>query len=410
MTCSGPPVIRAVRLETGTFRDRGIRTARQAVPVRALIPAPLMLVVASCLSDGPELTEGEDGVLRERIGNVETVYDSREPLPGDELSPRLLWIAPSGERVHEWAEPRQVRVLGGMVYVLDPMAHQVHVVGRDSGEWSHSIGGRGRGPGELERPYALAVVGEEIAVGTAAGTIERFGMTGEHHGSTRLDRVGFNLHGLTTGEVLVHSLLGDAGGWSRVSRDGDVGAVSLPAGPFLAGDVQMDCFRTSSGPTSIFQLACDRLAFRVLNLSGVPVREVVVKGPVEAVDESALEAHLRFVTSTLRESGMGGDVIEEAVRRERERLQANPRVRSLRQDSETLRIAVWEQTPEELEEGAALVHFFSEDGLHLASVDFALPWVDFDLNADRILALVQDPETRVLTLRAYDLPWSALHR
>ena len=71
--------------------------------------------------------------------------------------------------------------------------------------------------------------------------------------------------------------------------------------------------------------------------------------------------------------------------------------------------ALLEQNPDEFGSGNATLHFLSPDGVYLAKAVFPNAWRDFTLDYGVAYASTRDPDTDLITLRAYriDLPNSA---
>jgi hypothetical protein len=68
--------------------------------------------------------------------------------------------------------------------------------------------------------------------------------------------------------------------------------------------------------------------------------------------------------------------------------------------------AVWEQQPQKLGNGPARLHLFGSTGVFLATLPFADPWVDFQVEGLTVYALTQDAGTGLIGLAAYRLSLS----
>jgi hypothetical protein len=330
---------------------RGWRGRRLAVGV---------LVAAGCGgADG-----GTAGVWlgsREYLGQVEVVRNPADPVhPSGSVGATLLWTAPQPAEESElgdWERPVEARLAGDRVLVLDRMAHRVHTIDRATGEWRHSIGRRGGGPGEFERPYGVVASGGGVVVGNGGrATLERFAADGTHEGSVHVGQLAFALHALDEEEFVISSA---TGGFRRIE----------------AGGAQQ----------------------------GALQRTVLVDRQAAPVPDSAIERHVAHVRSTLTASGLPAGMIAEQVAAQREMYRLGRRMRGLRPEVDGARVALWEQTSEDLGGGSATLHFFSDDGAFLAGLDFDHGFADFAWRDSTLYALAQEPATGLVRLAAYRL-------
>ncbi len=116
-------------------------------------------------------------------GSTWITTNSSNPLvASDELDVSEIWQF--ADDLDAWEQPHRLVVANERAYVLDVMARRVHVV-TPSGDRAPSIGKPGRGPGELERPFGVAVVGDLLAVGDGAkGALEVFHRSNGHYVQT----------------------------------------------------------------------------------------------------------------------------------------------------------------------------------------------------------------------------------
>jgi hypothetical protein len=363
-----------------------------------------------CISCGPLLGCGEGEApsgrtpTRDTIAGVEVVRNSSTPRDGVRAGPAWLWHAPTTAdvaRFGEWESAVKLVVGGERVYVLDRMASRVYVVAGVDGTVEGTVGQRGAGPGEFDRPYGLAVSADELIVGNGAGaSLERFRPDGSYLGSIAVGRLGFDLLSLASGELYLNSLLGSDGGWGRVSAEGSVIEVAWPTPVEARFD---DCTRLGGGRGVLVRVACTSPIMQMASTDGRPVREITIDIPPRRPPAGMVEDHLAEVRQLMAQSGMTPDLIEAQVRQEKERLAVLPVVRGVRVDSGTGTIAVWEQIPEDLGGGAAKLHMVAASGEYLSAIEFAESWIDYAIHDRRIYALVLERDTGLVGLVAYPI-------
>src|SRR5690606_11313328 len=177
----------------------------------------LPALLSACLPDS-EMGSTWQG-SREVIEGTEIVRNPEIPLRGIRAEAPSLWRAPSADdirRFGDWAGPVRLVAAGDRVYVLDQMAHRVYGLRATDGVMENVFGRRGRGPGEFEFPYGIALRADTILVGNGgAGSLERFRPDGTYAGSIPLGARGFALIAPSAGDVYVNALIGAEGGWWR---------------------------------------------------------------------------------------------------------------------------------------------------------------------------------------------------
>ena len=366
----------------------------------------LLWVAASC-GAAPD-SDGWSGRIRQ-VGGASLVQNPREAIKGRlGGAATVLWSAPSPEqesKLGPWEEPVAVRAADTVIYVLDRMGHRVHVVPLDHGVWNRSFGSEGSGPGELREPFGLATTREAVVVGNGGkATLDFFSRGGEYERSLRLGQPGFAVHSLGRGQFLVNALLGSEGGWHLLSTDGETGEFLWPEWISDIPDVG-ECARVFGDAEGVYRVDCTTLAFQIVDHHGRLRREITVDRAAEAASDQQLQEHLRRVRATMRESGLPAELIERQVAREEERLRHIPRIRGVRRNSITGEFAVWEQQPDELGSGPAILHVFDADGRYLSYRQFDAPWVDFDLNGAGLYALERDQPTELVRLVAREFNW-----
>jgi hypothetical protein len=101
--------------------------------------------------------------------------------------PRLAWQPVADSTI---ARVGDFTLLGDTLVVLDPRTHQVVLLRAHDGAWRQvaSFGRRGGGPGELQRPAAIAAVGDTaLAVLELGGRTQRFLPDGRLRGAERAE-------------------------------------------------------------------------------------------------------------------------------------------------------------------------------------------------------------------------------
>lgn len=99
--------------------------------------------------------------------------------------PRLAWQPVLDSTI---ARANDFTLLGDTLVVLDPVTGQVVLLRERAGSWHQigSFGKRGGGPGEWQRPVAIAAVGDSVlAVIEMGGRTQRFLANGEYRGAER---------------------------------------------------------------------------------------------------------------------------------------------------------------------------------------------------------------------------------
>lgn len=342
-----------------------------------------------------------------RVDGVEVVRNPGTPLfDASEVSVTRLWQAPSEADEAErglWEGPVLVRVADDRVYILDGMAHRVYRIAGEDGRWTATLGRRGGGPGELERPYGFALVGSSLVVGNQGrASLERFAEDGEYVGSVHLDALAFGVETLDE-KLLVNGLFGREGGWRLVDLEGGSEAFHWPArrDPLTAD--YPECARSSAAGAVALRIACYRPYIQVVAPDGDPVREIVIDQAPIPVEPAVVESAAAELRTRMLESGIPPALIDEQLRQLRERYRAYPRFRNVRADPRTGMLAIWEQPPAELGGGAASLHLVSDAGVYLARIEFAEAWKDFDVHDGRIYALTEDEATGLVGLAAYEV-------
>jgi len=367
-----------------------------------LAATTLPLAFAAC-SAGPGGPRWRGKVHQD--GAAVEVLNPRDPVFGtDAASATVAWEIPpppADGGPGAWSKPASLALGAGEIYVLDPMAHTVHVLSR-AGKPLRDVGRAGRGPGELGNTFGVASVDGLLAVGNGgAGRVDLFAASGEPAGSVALGTPAFTLAAVEPGGLLVWNARAE-------QRLYDVRGESqaIPLTPFTNAESvgSATCVRSAGAAERILQLDCTTPAFHIVARNGTRVRTVRVhRKPVLASAEelgryrSSLAAAI--ASDERMPSAQGRALLEDLT----ERQSPKRLMQGIQEDPSSGLYALWEQQPPELGTGPARLHLFSSAGVFLASVDFAEPWLDFKIDRLTVYALTEDPETGLAGLSAYHL-------
>lgn len=371
--------------------------ARLSAPV---LLAALVSCDATAREGGPP---GWKGAIDD-TGPVPVVRSPAEPLAAaDQVRARALWTIPAGDDAGTpaWERPTRLAVGGEHVYVLDEMARRVRVVTR-AGEPRGAFGRRGGGPGEFEQPFGIAFVGGVVAVGDAGkGRIEVFDSGGRYLRSIGVRGTGLSLAALGSDRLLVGAFAEPGGAHKVYGLAGGVEPVSIPEPP--GEKTGAGCSRVTSGERYILQMSCASPHFQVLSERGEPLRVVGIdRSPVRSspAELARVRALIRGELAKTRYPPSRADAF---VERSLEDYRVKRRMRGITFDPGAGRFAIWEQEPAELGNGPASLHLLAGRGEFLATVRFPEAWVDFAVRDSVVYALAEDPETGLVSLRAYEI-------
>lgn len=346
------------------------------------------------------------GTIGKENGIV-TVRNPAGPLLQREAVPlRTLWST-SGDTADAaslWQRPRWVVFGGGEVYVLDAMARRIHVISAE-GQPVRTLGGEGGGPGELMRPFGIAVAHGLIAVGDGGkGTVELLRPDGSHARSIPLGRVGFSLHGYSPSGLLVSSLGPEGSGWKVLDlRTGELRDQSVPRPPGESTVDDEHCRHVSAGEEEIFVLNCTIPAFRITDAGGRITREVRVARGSRELTSGELREMDQLVRRTVSEVGYPPAETDAMVRRMVDEHRIVRSMTAVRRDPISGVLILWQQDPDEIGAGDPQIHVFTAEGVYLAGIPLAHPWVDFTIRDSTIYALVEHSDTGLVVLEAYRL-------
>lgn len=374
---------------------------RSAICPPLTLPALLALLTACADADAgdPEWTG-----TREQLGAVEVVRNPAAPmLSGDRVRIERLWETPGATSDTEspdsiWQEARALALADGQVYVLDGMASRVYVVRANDGRQVAAWGRKGKGPGELARPIDIMMLDGSVAVlDPGKGTLERFATDGAMRDPIRLPGITFTARPLGSNRLALGTMKGTemfrpGAGSTVIELEAPV---ALPEGP------SRECRRLGHVGDAIVRISCIQPHLQLLDTLGRSVREILLGIEPLRTDDALLEKFVIEMRQALAETNLSAPVIESQVASTREAYRFSRRWREVRRDESTGMIALWEQSPEDIERGAARIHLLRPGGEWLATIPFTESWTAFAFGDGTLYALARDPDTDVARLVAY---------
>lgn len=362
-------------------------------------------LAASCAepdhsSHGPEWAgaqQWEEGVL--------VTTNPNSPAAG----PRAITIEEEWRDVGEdWEGPSRLAVTDHIVYVLDPLARTVHIVTYDGIE-NGKIGQSGEGPGELLRPHAVAVCDKRIVVADGGkSSLEIFDSTGSFLKRVHVGRVSFSMEPLEDCRFLMRTLLGDEDQWTVINLEGQQADLALPKPHLRSAKYFAGCEGVTSAAGHLVRFSCVAPVFELLTVgdSAARIAQVVLVDRPPVSTPPAVLALLRdSMLSQVREVGYTADRATALV----DRLITNfEQIRDFRKIvyGDSLRtFVILQRTPPELEprgsEPTSVFHFFAPEGVYLAAIAIPQYVVDFVLFGGNLFALVEAPQTGLVSLARY---------
>lgn len=330
----------------------------------------------------------------------------------------LLWEAPAADEVldgADWADPTQLAANERGVVVLDPQLSRIHVF-TAAGDRQGSIGRRGEGPGEISRPMGLGVHGDTIMVhdGTRPA-IQLFSRVGEYLGDfAAVEGMSFGFYHLEGVGVLRSSIMpapgqAQAPEWVLVGYDGERRSLTLPGDHPLQPHVregETGCWRRSGAGGHLLETDCTFPLIRVVSPAGRVVREHRLEREPRESSAEALAAMAESVRRTMSQLGdrAPAALIEGMVDRQVERNRWLPVFRMVTATDSGERLVLWEQLPDDLGGGDAVLHLLDGDGRYLVRQEMGEPYRSIAATGDRLYVLAMDAETGLKRLRAYRLP------
>lgn len=427
-----PTLVSRMPVETrameGTLLDRGRAGNRGMRPLNFVVLLAVLGLAGGCAA-GDRGAEWHGS--REVIEGVEVVRNPGSPLLSEgSVGVELLWTATGGEdqvsgavssgatssEPMEWADPTAIARGGEHLFILDPMESRVYVLGAEDGGWVRTIGRKGGGPGELERPFGIAELGGVLVVGNGGrSAFDLFTVEGSYLRSVQVGGVSFGLYPLTGGRILANTITPGSdgsiqGGWRLYRLEGEHDApdaieswpssVAMPGGEVEGGS--LECMRTGTAGAHIIRVSCAVPHFQVLDGEGRLLREFLVDRAPDFISDAEREAEVERIRETMtRMPGMPPAMIQQMVERTRAASRIRRSFRTVRDDPATGVLALWEQNPTDLGSGPATLHLFSGSGIYLAAVHFDRSWVDFEFSDSTLFTLERDPQTDLVRAAAY---------
>lgn len=348
---------------------------------------------------------------REMIDSVEVVWNPAEPiLPAGQVTLTLLWHTQPSESNPDsiWERPSEVRVAEHGVYVLDNMASKVYRLDQEDGSWIGSIGKRGGGPGEIDRPFGLVLLDSVIAIGDGGkSAVSVFDLDGRFLRTHAIEGFGMDLLPYGSDDLVVYAMVPENRSMGTTYRvvgdDAPEENIAFERPPVTREEYpDQDCMRTNKTTHLVLRLRCIIPLFVVLDESGSILRQVVVDAqphevPPEEIDRMLEDRFSQLTTNVAFAVPVG---MRDQLRKG---MQYENRYRAIRHDAELDLFVMWQQTPAERGSGPATLSVFSDDGRYLARVEAAESWGDFDIKAGVIFAIVIDPDTDLRSAAAYRL-------
>jgi len=373
-----------------------------------LLPAAALLPLLAACTNAPPWT----GSVATRDG-IEVIANPDAPLLGDARGVVSEQWALQGPT---WENPSVVHAASGLVVVVDPQADRVHLVST-SGQLLGSVGRSGEGPGEFRGLRDAVFDGDRLAVfDRGRRAIEYLSLDGDYLSSLPIDGSPWGGFSLSNGELLVR---GDfrtnprestLGTWIRIANGRAPTPFTPPPLEPLPEEQGVECADLSSWGDRVARLRRTTPRIEVLDSTAGVVSEMTIDLPVAAVSEAERERALDDLRRRLAGSGFPPEFQQQNVVVMGERWRVKCRFGPLRHDPAGRIAALLEQNPDEFGSGPATLHLLSKDGVYLARVAFHVAWRDFTLEDGVVYALTRNPDTDLVTLRAYrvDIP-NALH-
>lgn len=335
---------------------------------------------------------------------VEVISNPGVPLlPDSRGAVSKLWTVEGTD----WVNPTRVHGHGGLVYVVDPQANQLHLVS-SSGGMEASLGRPGGGPGEFLDLLDAFRVGDSIVVlDRGKGSVQYLDLEGNYLSSLHIDGQAWSGFYLGSGELLVKGeFLSDPtqdtrGDWVRMEEGRepvaftDVGLAPLPE------EQGVQCSDLSAWWDGAARLRFTTPQIQLFDEAGRLTMESRIDLPVEVITEAEREAALDVLRDQLSARGMPPPFIEQSLVVNEERWRVKCRFGPLRFDPSGRLAAFLEQNPDSFGSGNATLHFLSREGIYLASIAFPTPWRDFAMDDGVVYALIRNPVTDIVDLEAF---------
>lgn len=345
----------------------------------------------------------------ERQDGVEVLSNPGAPLLEESLEPvSELWAV----QEPGWVAPSRVHAQGDLVMVVDPPANQVHLVS-GSGEVRGSFGRPGGGPGEFLRLLDAFPDGHRVVVlDGGKSSVEYLDLDGHYLSSMHVEGQAWDGFLLGTGDLILKGeFLSDpreesSGDWVRVGEGVDPRAFTALGLDPLPEEQGVRCSDLSAWGGGAARMRFTTPQIQVFDPDGSLREEIRIDLPLEVVSESEREAALSELRRSLVGRGLPPPFVEQNLVVMEERWRVKCRFGPLRFDPSGRFAAFLEQNPDDFGSGSATLHVLAKSGVYAARVAFPTAWRDFTMDGDVVYALARDPDTDLVTLRAYrlDLP------
>jgi hypothetical protein len=378
---------------------------------RLIALATTAVATAAC-GQGDAASPTWAGTL-DTIAGVEVVRNpGAGPAADAEAKLRPLWHATDTGPDGVWENPSRLAVGGGRVYVLDAQAHRVYVLDATSGDDLGSFGGEGGGPGELQRPFGIGVLGDRVVVGNNGGPrLDLFEVVAAGAGggpvayerSIRIDFLPFRLEPLPDGRLWLTGLEGREGVTWLLALDGTSEPFASPDTSVVDPEFSFEgCGDWSASADGLVRGCPKRFAFQELTLAGRVVREVTVDRPPVLASQAELDSLETTMRQSIGEVGMSATQEIQIIERMLERARVKAVYPVFRADTTTGHLYVLDETPAP-GHGTGTLQVFDAERRHVAFHTLTESWQTFEVSAGRVYALVKDPDTGLAALAAYEV-------
>lgn len=371
-----------------------------------------MILVLVALTNCSERTEQWTGTIRTTEATRLVVNPTNGIAREGELTLDSIWSYSGPAEGPIWEIPESIRVGSDAVYVVDPTASRIHVLGLD-GRPLTSFGGPGSGPGEYRR--LTDVIPTESGVLVVDGGNARIDVLDESYESVTsypTGRLIFRVLPWGTDGLLAYGMLGSDAAWQRYDGMGPGAEVEIPELANLPSGEDSTCTQVSSHGAAPVLVRCAFPDLYIYSAGGTLKQHFTVPFEAQLVTDAELEGLIRTMRETMAESGLPSALMEQQVARARDRSRVKPLIRKVSIDDAGGLIAIWQQNPSDYGGGPASIHFLSRSGVYLDSVTFDTAWQDFELVDGVVYSLAKDPDTDQVSLnaRAVDMARTLVER
>lgn len=368
------------------------------LPNHAIVVTACLLGIACSPADDATTAAWHGSVeLRDSVWVVSNpdapVFDSTQahlnPVWAVELLP---------DSVVSWAAPERVRILHGVTYVLDPIAHRVAAFDT-LGRRTIGFGRAGAGPGEMEAPSDLLVAGN--AIGVRDGRLGRmilFDAGGNYLRSIPIPQMSSVLP-IGDSALLVKSMQEKEPSWRLIHAGSirEIGPISKRGAPYALRDA--GCWGDAVGNMVVFA-SCTRPSLLIFSPSMRFTRVASINRQEQHATEEQLERFRAYMNAKLSQVPVKPDVktsiIEAALKSDAIRKD----VHGIVVDSAAGLIGIWSQVGQQYGGGNARLDLLSLSGVYLAQLRLPRSLTAFDLDGGRLVTLAEDSLSGTVTLRS----------